>query len=142
MRRHLACAAVLAAACSTAPVQYYGVAPPGLDTAYKCAVAQLNIMGYRIEAATDGIVVTGSKRHHYWFPLPHGVRDVLTATSYDHPETGETNLRVTAWAAGTIESEDGPRESVDEPSGKGRADARTLLQKCGVGNVVGPTDGQ
>lgn len=142
MRKHLAFAAVLAAACSTAPVQYYGVAPPGLETAYKCAVAQLNIMGYRIEAATDGIFVEGSKTHHYWLPWPHLVHDMLTATLYDHPETGETNLRVTAWAAEVIESDDRLRENVYEPSGKGRANAQALLQKCGVANAVGPSDGQ
>ncbi len=140
MRKHVAFAAVLAVACSTAPLQYHGVAPPGLETAYKCAVAQLNIMGYTIDAATDGIVVRGSKRHRYWFPLPHRVHDVLAAASYDNPETGETNLRVTAWAKEVVESENGWRERVNDPSSRGKADAQTLLRKCGVGDVVRPSD--
>ena len=149
MRKHIAFVAVLAAACSSAPVQYYGVAPPGLDTAYKCAVAQLNIMGYTIEEATEGIVVRGRKQtsglglqlftgntHH----------DVLTATAYDNPQTGETNLRVTVTriadqdASAGFTASEGPEEGEDvlAPSDTGKADAQALLQNCGVGAVMGP----
>ena len=125
MRKHAVFAAVLAAACSSGPVQYNGVVPSGLESAYKCAVARLNIMGYTIEEATEGIVVKGRKEYRYWFPLPGNGFDVLTVTSYDNPETGETNLRVTF---------------AKEPSKDGKADARSLLEKCGVGNVVGRYD--
>ena len=125
MGRHAALAAVLAAACSSGTVEYHGVAPPGLESAYKCAVAQLNIMGYTIERATEGIVVKGRKEYRYWFPPPGNGFDVLTVTSYDNPETGETNLRVTF---------------AKEPSKHAKADARSLLRKCGVGNVVGRSD--
>ena len=140
---------MLAAACSSAPVQYFGVAPPGLETAYKCAVAQLNIMGYTIEEATEGIVAKGRKQtsglglqlftgntHH----------DVLTATAYDNPQTGETNLRVTVTriadqdASAGFTANEGPEEGEDvlAPSDTGKADAQALLQNCGVGNVMGP----
>ena len=152
-RRSAVFVAVLAAACSSAPVQYYGVAPPGMETAYKCAVAQLNIMGYTIEDATADIVVRGRKQtsglglqlftgntHH----------DVLTATAYDDPRTGETNLRVTvtqiadqdASAGFTGDSEPQEGEEVLAPSETGKADAQALLRNCGVGNVMGPPGGQ
>jgi hypothetical protein len=143
----------LAAACSAAPVSYYGVAPPGREDAYQCAVAQLNIMGYTIEEATEGIVVKGRKQtsglglqlftgntHH----------DVLTATAYDNPQTGETNLRVTVTriadqdASAGFTANDGPEEGEDvlAPSDTGKADAQALLQNCGVGNVMGPPPGE
>lgn len=153
MKKHMAFIAVLAAACSSAPVQYYGVAPPGIETAYKCAVAQLNIMGYTIEEATEGIVVRGRKQtsglglqlftgntHH----------DVLTATAYDNPQTGETNLRVTVTriadqdVSAGFTAGDGPEEGEDvlAPSDTGKADGQALLQNCGVGNVMGPPNDQ
>ena len=149
IRKLTAFIAVLAAACSSAPVQYFGVAPPGLETAYKCAVAQLNIMGYTIEEATEGILVKGRKQtsglglqlftgntHH----------DVLTATAYDNPQTGETNIRVTVTrvadqdAAAGFTADAGPEEGEDvlAPSDTGKSDAQTLLQNCGVGNITGP----
>ena len=149
MKKRTALLALFLAACSSAPVQYYGVAPPGLDTAYKCAVAQLNIMGYTIEDATEGIVVRGRKQtsglglqlftgntHH----------DVLTATAYDNPQTGETNIRVTVTrladqdAASGFTGTGGPEEGEDvlAPSETGKADAQALLNNCGVSNVTGP----
>jgi len=149
MRKHAAFLAVLSAACSSAPVQYYGVAPPGMETAYKCAVAQLNMMGYTIEEATEGILVKGRKQtsglglqlftgntHH----------DVLTATAYDNPQTGETNIRVTVTriadqdASAGFTANDGPEEGEDvlAPSETGKADAQTLLQNCGVTGITGP----
>ncbi len=149
MKKLTALIPVLAAACSSAPVQYFGVAPPGLETAYKCAVAQLNIMGYTIEEATEGIVVRGRKQtsglglqlftgntHH----------DVLTATAYDNPQSGETNLRVTVTriadqdASAGFTANEGPEEGEDvlAPSDTGKADAQALLQNCGVGSVMGP----
>lgn len=149
MKKLTALIPLFAAACSSAPVQYFGVAPPGLETAYKCAVAQLNILGYTIEDATEGIVVRGRKQtsglglqlftgntHH----------DVLTATAYDNPQSGETNLRVTVTriadqdASAGFTANEGPEEGEDvlAPSDTGKADAQALLQNCGVGAVMGP----
>lgn len=149
MKKHTAFLAVLLAACSSAPVQYYGVAPPGLETAYRCAVAQLNIMGYTIEEATEGIHVKGRKQtsglgmqlftgntHH----------DVLTATAYDNPQTGETNIRVTVTrladqdASAGFTGGGGPEEGEEvlAPSETGKADAQALLSNCGVGSINGP----
>ena len=151
--KHTPLIALLAAACSSAPVQYYGVAPPGKDTAYECAVAQLNIMGYTIEEATEGIVVKGRKQtsglglqlftgntHH----------DVLTATAYDNPQTGETSIRITVTriadqdAAAGFTANEGPEQGEDvlAPSDTGKSDAQTLLQNCGVTNIAGPPPGQ
>ncbi len=42
MKKYTALAAFLTAACSSAPVSfYYGVAPPGRETAYQCGQALL-----------------------------------------------------------------------------------------------------
>lgn len=150
IKKHAAFLGVLAAACSSAPVSYLGVAPPGRDTAYDCAVAQLNIMGYTVEDGnkdtgfargrkqTSGLgtqLFTGNTHH-----------DVLTTSVFDNPATGETNLRVTVtriadkdasvgWTAN-----EGPEEgeNVLAPSDTGKADAQALLQNCGVSNVSGP----
>ena len=55
--------AVLIQGCSTAPISYYGVAPPGREPAYDCAVAELNIMGYTIEDGNrDAGFVRGRKQ--------------------------------------------------------------------------------
>ena len=135
MQKHVALIAVLAAACSSAPIQYYGVAPQGLGTAYDCAVAQLNTMGYVIEAATDGIVVKGRK---YRSGDHYPDHDVLSAAVYDNPRTGETNLRVTVTATEWDTIGDGPVEVMGGPSKTGKADARSLLHQCGVGDVVAP----
>ena len=153
MRNHIAFIVLLAAACSSAPVQYFGVAPPGRETAYQCAVAQLNIMGYTIEEATEDILVKGRKQtsglglqlfagntHH----------DVLTATAYDNPQTGETSIRVTVTriadqdASAGFTANEGPEEGEDvlAPSDTGKADAQALLQNCGVTNITGPPTGQ
>ena len=153
MRNHIAFIVLLAAACSSAPVQYFGVAPPGRETAYQCAVAQLNIMGYTIEEATEDILVKGRKQtsglglqlftgntHH----------DVLTATAYDNRQTGETSIRVTVTriadqdASAGLTANEGPEEGEDvmAPSDTGKADAQALLQNCGVTNISGPPPGQ
>ena len=147
-------AVVLICGCSTAPISFYGVAPPGRDTAYECALAQLNILGYTIEDGnkdagfirgrkqTSGLgtqLFTGASHH-----------ELLTATVFDDPATG-TNLRVVAarvadqdtsplGALGDESPEQG--ESAIAPSEVGKADARVLLANCGVTNVIGPIGGQ
>ena len=152
--RFAAFLAVLAAGCSSAPVSYFGVAPPGRETAYQCAVAQLNIMGYTIEDGnkdtgfvrgrkqTSGLgtqIFTGNTHH-----------DVLTAAVFDNPATGETNLRVTATriadqdvSVGWTASE-GPEEGEEvlAPSESGKSDAQALLTNCGVSNITGPPTGE
>lgn len=156
MKRFIALVAVAATGCvSSAPVSFSGIAPPGRDTAYQCAFAQLNIMGYNIEDGnadtgfvrgrkqTSGIgtqIVTGNTYH-----------DLLTATAFDNPATGETNLRVVAsriaehdvslvGALAGDEPEQG--EDIIGPSESGKADARSLLANCGVSNVSGNSEGQ
>ncbi len=156
MKKSIAIVVVAATGCvSSAPVSFSGVAPPGRETAYQCAVAQLNIMGYTIEDGnadagfvrgrkqTSGIgtqIVTGNTYH-----------DLLTATAFDNPATDETNLRVVAsriaehdvslvGALAGDEPEQG--EDIIGPSETGKADARTLLANCGVSNVTGNMDGQ
>ena len=156
MKRLIALLAIASAGCvSSAPVSFSGVAPPGRDTAYQCAVAQLNIMGYTIEDGnadagfvrgrkqTSGIgtqILTGATYH-----------DLLTATAFDNPASGDTNIRVVAsriadhdvslvGALAGDEEEQG--EDVIGPSETGMADARSLLSNCGVSNVSGNMGGQ
>ena len=154
MRKHAAFLAVLAVACSSAPVNYLGVAPPGRDTAYQCAVAQLNLMGYTIEDGnkdtgfvrgrkqTSGLgtqLFTGNTHH-----------DVLTASAFDNPATGETHLKVTVTriadqdAAVGWTGDAGPEEGEDvlAPSDTGKADAQSLLSNCGVSGITGPPAGE
>ncbi len=135
------------AACSSAPVAFSGVAPPGRAAAYQCAVAQLNILGYTIEDGnsdagfvrgrkqTSGLglqIVTGNTYH-----------DVLVATVFDNPATGDTNLRVVATRladhdVGLVAGiSDEPAQGQDRiaPSETGLADARAVLQGCGVSQI-------
>jgi hypothetical protein len=144
-------AVILLIGCSVAPVSYYGVAPPGRDDAYECALAQLNIMGYTIEDGnkdagfiraskqTSGLgtqILTGSAYH-----------DLLTATTFTNPATDETNLRVVASRIADQDigllgglSDDEPAEGMERvaPSDSGKEDALALLANCGVTNVIGP----
>lgn len=150
MRKHTAFLAVLAAACSSAPVQYYGVAPPGLETAYQCAVAQLNIMGYTIEDGNEDTGYVRARKQTSGLGLQlftgNTHHDVLTATAYDNPQTGETNLRVTVTriadqdASAGFTANEGPEQGEDvlAPSDTGKSDAQTLLSNCGVGTITGP----
>lgn len=145
---------LLATACSSAPVSFYGVAPPGRDTAYQCAVAQLNIMGYTIEDGnSDAGFVRGRKQTSglgTQIFTGNTYHDLLTASAFDNPATGETNLRVVAsrvaeqdvdlLAGLSDEPEQG--EDVIAPSDSGKADAQALLLNCGVSNVTGPSNGQ
>jgi len=151
--RHAPFLGFLAVACSSAPVNYLGVAPPGRETAYECAVAQLNIMGYTVEDGnkdtgfvrgrkqTSGLgtqLFTGNTHH-----------DVLTAATFDNPATGETNIKVTVTriadkdASAGWTANEGPEEGegVLAPSETGKADAQTLLTNCGVSNISDLTQG-
>ncbi|MDE0358757.1 MAG: hypothetical protein OXN92_13625 [Gammaproteobacteria bacterium] len=146
---------ILLMGCSTAPVSFHGVAPPGKDDAYECAVAQLNILGYTIE---DGNKDTGFVRGRKQTSglgtqllTGNAYHDILTATAFDNPGTGETNLRVVASRVADHDisilgglSDEQPAEGVETiaPSDSGKADARVLLAGCGVNNVVGPTQDQ
>ena len=145
---------LLTAACSSAPVSFSGVTPPGRDTAYQCAVAQLNIMGYTIEDGnsdtgfvrgrrqTSGLgtqIFTGNTYH-----------DLLTASVFDNPADGETTLRVVASRVAEQDVDliaglnDQPEQGEDviAPSDSGKADAQALLVNCGVSNVTGPSQEQ
>ena len=150
--KHAVFAAVFAAACSSAPVSYFGVTPPGRETAYQCAVAQLNLMGYTIEDGnedagfvrgrkqTSGLgmqIITGSTYH-----------DVLTASAFDNPATGDTTLRVVATRisdqdAGLLGLGGNPEEGEDvlAPSDSGKFDAQQLLTGCGATTITGPPRG-
>ncbi|MDE2982507.1 MAG: hypothetical protein OXU74_15060 [Gemmatimonadota bacterium] len=148
-------AVILLTGCSTAPVSFHGVAPPGKDDAYECAVAQLNILGYTIE---DGNKDTGFVRGRKQTSglgtqllTGNAYHDILTATAFDNPGTGETNLRVVASRVADHDisilgglSDEQPAEGVETiaPSDSGKADARVLLAGCGVNNVVGPSQDQ
>lgn len=148
MKRSLLFAAAAMSACSSAPISYYGVAPPGRETAYQCAVAQLNIMGYTIEDGnadagfvrgrkqTSGLgtqILTGNTYH-----------DVLTASVFDNPATDETNLRVVATRVAEQDADllaglsDEPErgEDVIGPSESGKGDAQALLVNCGVSSLI------
>lgn len=143
-------ATILLAGCSTAPVSFQGVAPSGLDTAYRCAVAQLNLMDYTIE---DGNLEAGFVRGHRQTSgiveeLFTGAAqlDVLTASVFDNPATGNTHIRVVAsriadhdigLVAGLDDEEE---QGVNRlgPSDSGKADAQRLLTNCGV---VAATEG-
>lgn len=145
-------AVILLVGCSVAPVSYYGVAPPGRDNAYECALAQLNILGYTIEDGNkDAGFIRGRKQTSglgTQLLTGNAYHDLLTATTFDNPATGETNLRVVASRIADHDisvlgglSDDEPAEGLETiaPSDSGKQDARALLMNCGVGNVIGPS---
>ena len=155
MRKFSPLFVVLAAACSAAPVSYYGVAPPGREDAYQCAVAQLNIMGYTIEDGNSDVGFVRGRKQTSGLGLQiftgNTYHDVLNATAFDNPATGETSLRVVATrianqdvAMGAGGSEDAAErgEDVLPPSDSGKTDAQALLMNCGVTNVTGPPPDQ
>ena len=149
IRRVVPLLPLLLAGCATAPVSFQGVAPPGLETAYRCAVAQLNLMDYTIEDGnleagfvrgrrqTSGVVqelFTGAAHH-----------DVLTASVFDNPATGNTHIRVVAsriadhdigLLAGLDDDEEQGENQLG-PSDSGKADAQRLLTNCGVVAATG-----
>ena len=71
--------------------------------------------------------------------------DVLTASAFDNPATGETNLRVVATRIadhdvgllGALTDDPEQGEDVLAPSDTGKSDAQALLANCGVSNVTG-----
>lgn len=140
---------VLLAGCATAPVSFQGVAPPGLETAYQCAVAQLNLMDYTIE---DGNLQAGYIRARRQTSnlaqellLGAAYQDVLTASVFDNPATGNTHIRVVASRVadhdiGLIRGlDDDEEQGVNRlaPSDSGKEDAQRLLTNCGVVAVTG-----
>ncbi len=130
-----------ATGCSTAPISFSGVVPPGDTDLYACAVQQLNLLEYTIEGGdretgfvrgrrqTSGLgtaILTGKNYH-----------DVLTASVFGNPTTGQSTLRVTA--ARVEESAVGffgGNEKGIAPSESGKADANELLAQCGAENIV------
>ena len=69
MRKFALFAAAWLSACSSAPISYYGVSPRDKETAYECAVAQLNILGYTIEDGNSDVgFVRGRKQTSAWEP--------------------------------------------------------------------------
>ncbi len=146
-------AAVLATGCATAPVSYMGVTSPGKETAYECAVAQLNLMNYNIEDGNADVgFVRGRKQTSglaQELLTGNAYSDVLTVTAFDNPQTGSTHLRAVAsqmadkdiglLGALTGEDED-PQQGERQvaPSETGKADAQALLSNCGVSQVTGP----
>lgn len=154
MKKYTAFAVVLTAACSSAPISYYGVAPPGRETGYQCAVAQLNIMGYTIEDGnSDAGFVRGRKQTSglgTQIFTGNTYHDLLTASVFDNPSTGETNLRVVASRIAEQDADllaglnDEPEQGEDiiAPSDSGKEDAQALLFNCGVSNITSPPGGQ
>lgn len=135
---------------SSAPMSFEGVAPPGRETAYQCAVAQLNIMGYNIEDGNaDAGFVRGRKQTSgigTQILTGNTYNDVLTASAFDNPATGSTHLRVVASRIvdqdvsllGALTDEPEQGEDQIAPSESGMSDARTLLSNCGVSTINGP----
>ncbi len=154
MKKYTALAALLTAACSSAPVSFYGVAPPGRETAYQCAVAQLNIMGYTIEDGnSDAGFIRGRKQTSglgTQIFTGNTYHDLLTATAFDNPATGETNLRVVASRVAEQDADllaglsDEPEQGEDiiAPSDSGKSDAQALLANCGVSHITSPSGEQ
>ena len=148
MRKFALFAAAWLSACSSAPISYYGVSPRDKETAYECAVAQLNILGYTIEDGNSDVGFVRGRKQTSGLGTQlftgNTYHDVLNATTFDNPVTGETNLRVVASRVAehdvsvlgglTDEPEEG--EDVIAPSESGKADAQALLANCGVSSVT------
>lgn len=135
----------LLAGCATAPVSYVGVTESAKETAYECAVAQLNVMGYTIEDGNADVGFVRGRRQTSGLAREiltgQAYHDVLNVTAYADPSTGETNLRVVAsqiadqdigllGALGDEDPEGGERAVA--PSETGMADANDLLDACGA----------
>ncbi len=148
-----AVAVAVATGCATAPVSYMGVTSPGKDTAYECAVAQLNLMGYNIEDGNAGVGFVRARKQTSGLAqeilLGNAYADLLTVTAFDNPQTGTTHLRAVAsqiadkdiGVLGAISGDDeDPQEGERQiaPSETGKADAQALLANCGVSQVTGP----
>ena len=76
--------------------------------------------------------------------------DLLTASVFDNPSTGETNLRVVASRVAEQDADllaglnDEPEQGEDiiAPSDSGKSDAQALLSNCGVSSIMGPSGEQ
>ena len=135
----------LLAGCATAPISYAGVTESGRETAYECAVAQLNVLGYTIEDGNADVGFVRGRRQTSGLATEllsgQAFHDVLNVTAYADPSTGETNLRVVASRVadqdidlvGLVASDEPERgERALAPSETGIADANDLLTACGA----------
>ena len=114
-------------------------------------MAQLNIMGYTIEDGNEDVGFVRGRKQTSGLGTQiftgNTYHDVLNATAFDNPATGETTLRVVATriaeqdaALGLAISEEAEQgEDVLAPSNSGKSDAQALLANCGVTNVTGPS---
>ena len=140
---------VFLCACSTAPISFSGVVPPGTTDSYACLVQQLNLLEYTIESGNrETGFVRGRKQTSGLGTaifLGKNYHDVLTATVFQNPNTGVTTLRV---VAARVEESSftlfGGNERGIKPSDSGQADANEVLAQCGAENIVssGTPDGQ
>ncbi len=135
----------LLAGCATAPISYVGVTQSGRETAYECAVAQLNVLGYTIEDGNADVGFVRGRRQTSGLAREiftgQAFHDVLNVTAYTDPSTGETNLRVVASQVadqdigliGALADDEPERgERAVAPSETGIADANDLLTACGA----------
>ena len=125
----VAATTVALAGCMTisgAPQSLQGVAPAGKSQALNCAIQQLILLGYTIEAG-DGAVgfVRGEKQlpgdERFFLPGTNE-RDVLTATVFDDATTDSASLSVTA-ALRT-------HTKTGAPTKRGSADADSIMATC------------
>ena len=130
-------------------MSFVGTVPPGKDTAFECATAQLNLMGYTIEDGNDAVGFVRGRKQTSGLGVQvftnATYHDVLTASAFENPASGKTHLRVvvtrvidedaTLFGLGDDEPERG--ENVTAPSETGKADARMLLTSCGASDVSG-----
>ena len=128
-------------ACATGPMSFQGIAPPGREAAYQCAVAQLNIMGYTIEDGNEDAGFVRGRKQTSGFTtevLTGETRySVLTATVFDVPANGQTILRVVAIEIAAYRVDMVREEEERPPSDAGQSDSRSLLYNCGVTDVMG-----
>ena len=142
MLKRIGVLTLLVAGCSIGPVSFQGPVPPTIPDAYACAVQQLNVLGYTIQAGdrSAGFVRASKQTSGLGTALLTGgtYHDVLTASVFENSATGEAVLRVTVAqveerAVGLF----GGNQRQIKPSDAGRADAHELLAACGVEAVSG-----
>ena len=141
MLKRIGVLALLVAGCSIGPVSFQGPVPPTAPDAYACAVEQLNLLGYTIQAGdrSAGFVRASKQTSGFGTRLLAGkdYHDVLTVSVFENSTTGEAVLRVTVAQVEQSLSLLGGNERQIGPSDAGRADAHELLAQCGVEDVSG-----